>query len=106
MALTDEWELFIAQNPALYQMGDGRGRQTLAKMWDSQMRLEHDLQDTTTPNPVSAWLSTAPPGSVAARFWQLAAAAGGAGCIAQTHSTTPCFRDGSSPLRRRGYHSL
>eukprot|EP00966_Prymnesium_polylepis_P242631 5610783-Prymnesium_polylepis.1 len=65
MALTDEWELFVAQDTTLYQMGDGRGRQTLATMWDSQMRLEHDLQDTTT------WLSTAPLGSVAARFWQL-----------------------------------
>eukprot|EP00966_Prymnesium_polylepis_P086798 2008911-Prymnesium_polylepis.1 len=32
MALTDEWELFIAQNPALHQMGDGRGRETLATM--------------------------------------------------------------------------
>ena len=71
MALTDEWELFVAQNTTLYQMGDGRGRQTLATMWDSPMRLEHDLQDTTTPNPVMTWLSTAPPGSVAARFWQL-----------------------------------
>jgi hypothetical protein len=35
------------------------------------MRLEHDLQDTTTPNPVVTWLSTAPLGSVAARSWQL-----------------------------------
>ena len=71
MALTDEWELFIAQKPALYQMGDGRGRETLATMWDSPMRLEHDLQDTTTQNPVMSWLSTAPRGSVAERFWQL-----------------------------------
>eukprot|EP00966_Prymnesium_polylepis_P308339 7125614-Prymnesium_polylepis.1 len=51
MTLTDEWELFVARNPTLYQMGDGKGRQTLATMWDSTMRLEHDLQDTTTPNP-------------------------------------------------------
>eukprot|EP00966_Prymnesium_polylepis_P297534 6874268-Prymnesium_polylepis.1 len=52
-------------------MGDGRGRQTLAAMWDSPMRLEHDLQDAITPNPVMAWLSTASRGTVAARFWQL-----------------------------------
>ena len=71
VALTDEWELFVAHNPTLYQMGDGRGRQTLATMWDSPMRLEHDLQDTTTQKTVIAWLSTAPLGSVAARFWQL-----------------------------------
>ena len=71
MALTDEWELFVAQDTNRYQMGDGRGRQTLTTMWDSPMRLEHDLQDTTTQNPVMAWLSTAPRGSVAARFWQL-----------------------------------
>eukprot|EP00966_Prymnesium_polylepis_P236184 5462137-Prymnesium_polylepis.1 len=50
MALIDEWELFVAQDTIRYQMGDGRGRQTLATMWDSPMRLEHDLQDTTTPN--------------------------------------------------------
>eukprot|EP00966_Prymnesium_polylepis_P169737 3924411-Prymnesium_polylepis.1 len=66
MALVDEWELYVAQDTSRYQMGDGRGRQTLATMWDSPMRLEHDLQDTTTPNPVMAWLSAAPPGSVAA----------------------------------------
>ena len=35
------------------------------------MRLEHDLRDTSTPNPVMAWLSTAPQGSVAARVWHL-----------------------------------
>eukprot|EP00966_Prymnesium_polylepis_P154072 3557928-Prymnesium_polylepis.1 len=63
MALTDEWELFVAQDTNRYQMGDGRGIQTLTTMWDSPMRLEHDLQDTTTPNPVMAWLSAAPPGS-------------------------------------------
>eukprot|EP00966_Prymnesium_polylepis_P288889 6672964-Prymnesium_polylepis.1 len=40
-------------------------------MWDSPMRLEHDLRDTSTPKPVMAWLSTAPQGSVAARVWHL-----------------------------------
>eukprot|EP00966_Prymnesium_polylepis_P318011 7346037-Prymnesium_polylepis.1 len=64
-------ELFVAQDTNRYQMGDGRGRQTLTTMWDSRMRLEHDLQDMATSNPVMKWLSTAPRGSVAARFWQL-----------------------------------
>ena len=71
MALIDEWDLFMAQDKSLYQMGGGRGMQTLSTMWDSPMRLEHDLRDTSTPNPVMAWLSTAPQGSVAARVWHL-----------------------------------
>eukprot|EP00966_Prymnesium_polylepis_P152753 3528419-Prymnesium_polylepis.1 len=35
------------------------------------MRLEHDLEDTTTPNPVMTCLRASPPNSVGARAWQL-----------------------------------
>jgi hypothetical protein len=71
MALVDEWELFVAQDSSVYQMADGRGKLSLSTMWSTPMRLEHDLQDTTTPNPVVTWLSSAPRGGVAARVWQL-----------------------------------
>jgi hypothetical protein len=71
MALIDEWELFVAQDSSSYQMADGRGKQSLSTMWSTPMRLEHDLQDTTTPNPVVTWLSSAQRGGVAARVWQL-----------------------------------
>jgi hypothetical protein len=70
-ALIDEWEMFMAQDKSLYQMGEGRGVQTLSTMWNSPMRLEHDLRDTSTPNPVMTWLSLASQESVAARVWHL-----------------------------------
>ena len=57
MALVDEWELFVAQEQSLYQMADGRGKQQLRTMWASPMRLEHDLADAATPNPVMKWLT-------------------------------------------------
>ena len=56
LVLVDEWELHVAQDATVYQMADGQGKQLLAAMWASPMRLEHDLQDTATPNPVVAWL--------------------------------------------------
>ena len=71
VALIDEWDLFMAQDKSLYQMGEGRGMQTLSTMWNSPMRLEHDLRDTSTPNPVMTWLSSSPQGSVATRVWHL-----------------------------------
>jgi hypothetical protein len=71
MALVDEWELRVAMDSTPYQMADGRGKQSLATMWSSAMRLEHDLEDTTTPNPVMTWLRTSPPNSVGSRAWQL-----------------------------------
>ena len=56
LVLVDEWELHVARDATVYQMADGKGKQSLAAMWASPMRLEHDLQDTATPNPVVAWL--------------------------------------------------
>lgn len=52
-------------------MADGRGKQQLRTMWASPMRLEHDLADAATPNPVMKWLDSSPRGSVAARVWRL-----------------------------------
>ena len=70
--LVDEWELHIAQDITPYQMADGKGKQTLANMWDSPLRLEHDLEDTDVGNPVVAWLESAQPGNgVSARTWGL-----------------------------------
>lgn len=71
LVLVDEWELHVAQDATVYQMADGQGKQLLAAMWASPMRLEHDLQDTATPNPVVAWLRASPPDSVGDRVWQL-----------------------------------
>jgi hypothetical protein len=71
MSLVDEWELYMAQDTSLYQMGDERGRQTLTTMWNSMMWLEHDLQDSTTQDPIWTWLTSASRGSAAARVWQL-----------------------------------
>lgn len=71
MALVDEWELFVAQDSSTYQMAEGRGKQLLSTMWASSMRLEHDLTDTSKPNPVMKWLASSPRGSVAARVWRL-----------------------------------
>ena len=55
-ALVDEWELHVAKDITPYQMADGKGKQTLANMWASPLRLEHDLEDTDVGNPVIAWL--------------------------------------------------
>ena len=71
MGLVDEWELHVAQDSTLYQMAEGKGKQSLATMWASPMRLEHDLVDTTTPNPVMAWLRASPPDSIGDRVWRL-----------------------------------
>ena len=49
MALIDEWDLFMAQDKSLYQMGEGRGMQTLSTMWDSPMRLEASNMTCGTP---------------------------------------------------------
>ena len=51
LALVDEWELHVAQDATVYRMADGKGKSSLAAMWASPMRLEHDLQDTATLNP-------------------------------------------------------
>ena len=67
LVLVDEWELHVAQDATVYQMADGQGKQLLAAMWASPMRLEHDLQDTAIPNPVVAWLRASPPDSVGDR---------------------------------------
>jgi hypothetical protein len=70
--LVEEWAVFMAEHKTLYQMGEGRGMHTLSTMWNSPMRLEHDLRNSSTiPNPVMTWLSLAQPGSVAARVWHL-----------------------------------
>ena len=53
-ALVDEWVLHAAQDITPYQMADGKGKQTLANMWASPLRLEHDLEDTDVGNPVVA----------------------------------------------------
>ena len=98
MELIDEWELFMAQDKTLYQMGGGKGRQTLATMWGSPMRLEHDLRDTSTPNPVMTWLSAAPRGSVVARVWQLQQQLEG---VAASHGPIlrrPAFATGLIPV--------
>ena len=39
-------------------MEGGKGKQTLANMWNSPLRLEHDLEDTDVEKPVVAWLET------------------------------------------------
>ena len=71
-ALLEGWELRVAQDTALYQMAGGKGQQTLETMWAAPWRLEHDLEDTETINPVVAWLQDAQPeGSVARRAWNL-----------------------------------
>ena len=71
-ALVDEWELHVAQDITPYQMAGGKGKQTLANMWDSPLRLEHDLEDTDVGNPVVAWLENAQTGNgVSARAWGL-----------------------------------
>jgi hypothetical protein len=48
LALVDEWELHVAQDATVYRMADGKGKQPLAAMWPSPMRLEHVLQDTAS----------------------------------------------------------
>ena len=69
-ALVDEWELHVAKDITPYQMADGKGKQTLANMWASPLRLEHDLEDTDVGNPVIAWLENAQTGNgVSARAW-------------------------------------
>lgn len=71
-ALVDEWELHVAQDPIPYQMANGKGTQTLASMWVSPLRLEHDLEDTDVINPVVAWLQNAPPeDGILAQAWRL-----------------------------------
>ena len=51
-------------------MADGKGKQTLANMWASPLRLEHDLEDTDVGNPVIAWLENAQTeNGVSARAW-------------------------------------
>ena len=71
-ALVDEWELHVAQDPTPYQMANGKGTQTLASMWVSPLRLEHDLEDTDVINPVVAWLQNAPPeDGILAQAWRL-----------------------------------
>ena len=60
-ALLEGWELRVAQDTALYQMAGGKGQQTLETMWAAPWRLEHDLLDTETINPVVAWLQNAQP---------------------------------------------
>ena len=60
-ALFDDWELRVAQDTTLYQMAGGKGQHTLETMWAAPLRLEHDLLDTETINPVVAWLQNAQP---------------------------------------------
>ena len=71
-ALFEDWELRVSQDTTLYQMAGGKGQHTLETMWAAPLRLEHDLLDTETINPVVAWLQDAQPeGSVARRAWNL-----------------------------------
>ena len=48
LVLVDEWELHVARDATVYQMADGKGKQSLAAMRPSPMRLEHVLQDTAS----------------------------------------------------------
>lgn len=58
--LLHDWEQYIARDDVKYQMGGSQGRQLLKKMWESSMRLEHDLDDRRIPNPVESWLCREP----------------------------------------------
>ena len=62
-ALFDEWELHVAPDITPYQIAGGKGKQTLANMWASPLRLEHDLEDADVGNSVVAWLDNAQPGN-------------------------------------------
>ena len=71
-ALFEDWELRVSQDTTLYQMAEGKGQHTLETMWAAPLRLEHDLLDTETINPVVAWLQNAQPeGGVAGQAWSL-----------------------------------
>jgi len=71
-AIAAEWDAFVDSGPdsATYQT-NGNGMQTLRKVWTSNMRVETQLRDDDTSNPVLEWMAGAPPSSFAAQFYRL-----------------------------------
>ena len=71
-SIAAEWAAHVDYSPesSRYQT-NGDGMQSLRRIWNSNMRLETQLRDDDASNPVLEWLATAPPPSVASRFYQL-----------------------------------
>ena len=69
-SVATEWAAHVESSLSKFQT-NGNGMQSLRRIWSSNMRLETQLRDDDVSNPVLEWLATAPPSSVASRFYQL-----------------------------------